>query len=180
MRLKNRDVELLNIPNAAVLLLGPRARPRAMVSMQLFLGYLALVFTAVFLVGLCCLSLSCHVMLGKCIGCVWNAAERCVRVQSGKREQEALARAERRHWRSANGDPPCGACLRSVPWLLTCGYCCGNYGDVVATHGQRGESAVRQAEGQKPAVVVGQPVFEDAYVDRERAVTVAVPLLAMS
>ncbi|MBN38466.1 MAG: hypothetical protein CMI29_08375 [Opitutae bacterium] len=154
-----------------------------MVSMQLFLGYLALVFTGVLLVGLCCLSLSCHVTLGKCIGCVWNATERCFRARNGKREQEAPVLAERRHSRNVNGDPPCGACLRSIPWLLTCGYCCGNYGDIVATRRQRGESAgaaVRQAEGQKPAVVVGQPVFKDANVDRERAVTVSVPLLAMS
>ena len=168
-----------------------------MVSVELVVGYLTLVLIVVTIFVLCCLSCSCHVPLGKCIRCFCDETRRCCRKQSKKltepetpaerrkREKETPVLAGRRRASNADDDPPCGACLRAIPWALTCGYCCGTFGDAFTTNRQLAESSAesaarRKQEGKAPAVVMGQPVFEDDELDTGRAVTVAMPLLAVS
>ena len=161
--------DCLNNNGVAVFLIGPRARPRAMASVQLVLGYLALALVIATVVVLFCLRCSCHVALGKCAR--WSC-DGCRGTQSTEREQGAPVLAGRRRAPDA-----CAAtCLRAVPWLLTCGYCCGTFGDVGTTNRQRAESA-----GATTAVAVGQPVFEKGQLDAtECVVAVSMPLLAVS
>ena len=168
-----------------------------MVSVELVVGYLTLVLIVVTIFVLCCLSCSCHVPLGKCIRCFCDETKRCCRKQSKKlvepetaaqrmkREKEAPVLAGRRRSRDDDDEVPCAACLRAIPWLLTCGYCCGTFGDAFTTNRQLAESAdetERRAKSQKkPAVVVGQPVFDEAdeVVGTEHVVAVSIPLLAV-
>lgn len=100
--------------------------------------------------------------------------------QRVKREKAAPALAGRRRAPGADDAPPCAGCLRGIPWVLTCGYCCGAFRDAVATNRQLAESPVqRKREGKAPAAVTGQPVFEDDAAETGHAVTVAMPLLAV-
>ena len=146
-----------------------------MVSVELVFAYLAVMLVFATIIGLCFLACSCHVPLGKCVGCVCDETRRCCRKQIKARtepETPALAKDE----------PPCAGCLRGVPWVLTCGYCCGAYGDAFTTDRQLAESA---EEGKKPSVVVAQPVFfaegepTSKAVGAERATTATMPLLTV-
>lgn len=168
-----------------------------MASVELVVGHLTLVLIVVTIFVLCCLSCSCHVPLGKCIRCFCDEPKRCCRKQSRrrtepetpaerrKREREAPVLAGRRRAPNADDEPPCGACLRAIPWVLTCGYCCGAFGDAFTTNRRLAESSAesatrREQGGEAPAVVMGQPVFEDDELGTGHAVTVAMPLLAVS
>lgn len=136
-----------------------------MASVQLVLGYLALALVIATVVVLFCLCCSCHVALGKCARWSCDATKRCRGTQSTEREQG----------RRRAPDACAASCLRAVPWLLTCGYCCGTFGDVATTNRQRAESA-----GATTAVAVGQPVFEKGQLATECVVAVSMPLLAVS
>ena len=168
------------------------ARGRTMVSVELMVGYLTLAMIAVTVVVLCCLVCSCHVPLRKCARCLCDETRRCcpkqpeklaaseTAAQRVKREKGAPALAGRRRAPGADDAPPCAGCLRGIPWVLTCGYCCGAFRDAVATNRQLAESPVqRKREGKAPAAVMGQPVFEDDASETGHAVTVAMPLLAV-
>ena len=98
--------------------------------------------------------------------------------------QKAADLVNRQQAKDAKDEPPCAGCLRGIPWVLTCGYCCGTFGDAFTTNRQLNESAgeAERKEKKKGAVVVGQPVFEDDGVDvvgTEHVVAVSIPLLAV-
>ena len=158
-----------------------------MVSVELVFAYLAVMLVFATIIGLCFLACSCHVPLGKCVGCVCDETRRCCRKQI-KAHTEPETAAQQRLKREkeapalAKDEPPCAGCLRGVPWVLTCGYCCGAYGDAFTTDRQLAESA---EEGKKPSVVVAQPVFfaegepTSKAVGAERATTATMPLLTV-
>jgi hypothetical protein len=167
-----------------------------MVSVELVVGYLTLVLIVVTVLVLCCLSCSCHIPLGKCVRCFCDETRRCCRKQTKKltetetaaqrtkREKEAPVLAGRRRATNADpNEPPCAGCLRGIPWVLTCGYCCGAFGDAFTTNRQLAESEA-EAKKRKSPVAVGQPVFEDydvsEVVGTEHVVAVSIPLLAVS
>ena len=146
-----------------------------MVSVELVFAYLAIVLVFVTIFVLCCLVCSCHVPLGKCVRWVCDETRRCCREQTKPRTEPETAAL-------AKDEPPCAGCLRGVPWVLTCGYCCGTFGDAFTTDRQRAESA---EGGKKPPVVVGQPVFDkgeptsNSVGGKEHVVAVTMPLLAV-
>ena len=170
-----------------------------MVSVELVVAYLTIVFIFVTIFVLCCLGCSCHIPLGKCVRCFCDETRRCCRKQSKKliepetaeerrrREKEAPVLAGRRRAADAKDEPPCASCLRALPWALTCGYCCGTFGDTFTSQRQLAESERETKQrkellkGKKPPVAVGQPVFEDAaeLVGTEHVVAVSMPLLAV-
>ena len=176
-----------------------KPRLRGMVSVELVVAYLTIVLVFVTLFVLCCLGCSCHVPLGKCVRCFCDETKRCCRKQSKKlvetetaaerrkREREAPVLAGRR--RAVNDDePPFVGCIRAIPWVLTCGYCCGTFGDAFTSNRQLEESAAetkQKTKANKKVVpkTVGQPVFEDSDVSElvgtEHVVAVSIPLLAV-
>ena len=81
---------------------------------------------------------------------------------------------------SDSNDPPCAGCLRSIPWILTCGYCCGAFGDSFTTN-RRIAEADGEAKKGKPDVVVGQPVFGEVVdvAETEHVVAASMPLLSV-
>ena len=168
-------------------------------SLALTISYLTLVLVLVTVIVLCCLGCGCHIPLGKCVRCFCDESRRCCRKQTKKltepetaadrrkREKEAPVLAGRRRDPNAKDEPPCAGCLRGIPWVLTCGYCCGTFGDAFTTNRQLAESAEEtkkaKAKGKKAPVVVGQPVFENndvsELVGTEHVVAVSMPLLAV-
>lgn len=149
-----------------------------MVSVELVFAYLAIVLVFVTVFVLCCLVCSCHVPLGKCVRWVCDETRRCCREHAKPRSQPETAAL-------AKDEPPCAGCLRGVPWVLTCGYCCGTFGDAFTTDRRLNESAEQgknKTRGKKPRVNVLQPVFEDDgmnVVETGHVVAVAIPLLAV-
>lgn len=170
-------------------------------SLALTISYLTLVLVLVTVIVLCCLGCGCHIPLGKCVRCFCDESKRCCWKQTKKltepesaadrrkREKEAPVLAGRRRPADSKDEPPCAGCLRGIPWVLTCGYCCGTFGDAFTTNRQLNESAdeaerkdKEKGAKKKPSVVVGQPVFEEdatEIVGTEHVVAVSMPLLAV-
>lgn len=165
-------------------------------SVELVVAYLTLVLIVVTVLVLCCLSCSCHVPLGKCVRCFCDETRRCCRKQTKaltetetpaqrrKREKETPVIAGRRRDPNIDPDePPCAGCLRGIPWVLTCGYCCGTFGDAFTTNRQLAESSDESKRGKgkmQTAVATAQPVFEDEVLGTEHVVAVSIPLLAVN
>jgi len=167
-------------------------------SLALVIAYLTLVLVVVTVIVLCCLGCGCHIPMGKCVRCFCDETKRCCRKQTNKltepetaadrrkREKDAPVLAGRRRDPNLDDEPPCAGCLRGIPWVLTCGYCCGAFGDSFTTNRQLEEStdeAKRRAgRGKAPvSVATAQPVFDDReIVGMEPVVAVSIPLLAVS
>ena len=165
-------------------------------SVALVISYLTLVFVLVTVIVLCCLGCGCHVPLGKCMRCFCDETKRCCRkntkkltepetaAERRKREKEAPILAGRRRDPDLENEPPCAGCLRGIPWVLTCGYCCGFASDAFTTDRQleesAGEAERRAGKDMESVVATAQPVFDDReVVGMEPVVAVSIPLLAM-
>ena len=146
---------------------------------------------------ICCLGCGCHIPLGKCVRCFCDESKRCcwkntkkltepeTAAERRRREKETPVLAGRRRDSSLNDEPPCAGCLRGIPWVLTCGYCCGLAKDAFTTDRQLEESADetmrRAGKKTQSAVATAQPVFDDReIVGMEPVVAVSIPLLAVS
>lgn len=158
-----------------------------MVSVELVFAYLAIVLVFVTIFVLCCLWCSCHVPLSQCIGCFCSEARRCCPKGTKTRTKPGTAASVlpgRQGAADAKDEPPCAGCLRGIPWVLTCGYCCGNFGDVFTTDRQVAKSA---KDEKTPPAVVMQPVFENGknneptstVVRAEPVVAATMPLLSV-
>ena len=126
-----------------------------MVSVELVVAYFTLVLIVVTVFVLCCMSCSCHVLLGKCVRCFCDGTRRCCRkatknltqpepaTQSMQREKGGPALAGRRRAPDAESSP--------------------------------------EAKKGKQTVAVGQLVFEDVVhvVGTDNAVPVSMPLLSV-
>ena len=160
-------------------------------SLALTISYLTLVLVLVTVIVLCCLGCGCHIPLGKCVRCFCDESKRCCWKQTKKltepesaadrrkREKEAPVFAGRRRSPDAKDEPPCAGCLRGIPWVLTCGYCCGAFK----------EGSSRPPRGSIPTVV-GQPVNStgargvsaidiDEVIGTDYVVATRIPLLSI-
>lgn len=155
-------------------------------SLALVIAYLALVLVLVTVMVIFCLGCGCHIHFGRFMRCFCDETRRCCRKKTENRTQpesvadEGPVIAGRRRASDARNDPPCDGCLRAIPWILTCGYCCGEFKDSFTTNRQLAE-ADGEAKKSKPLVVMGQPVFEDVVdvAETENAVAVSMPLLSV-
>ena len=96
-----------------------------------------------------------------------------------QRERGEPVLAGRRRAAGADDEPPFAGCLRGIPFVLTCGYCFGAFGDSFTTDTQLASSA-REARSKKASVVVGQPVFDAVeVVGTEHVMAVSMPLLSV-
>lgn len=133
-----------------------------MVNAALVISYLFLVLVVVVIVVLCCLSCGCHVPLGKCVRCFCSNTTRCCNKLCPRKkgedeyksvldQEEGSTKAKKAKEADAKGNAADGACaagcLHWMPFVLSCGYCCGAY--------KEGES--KPPRGSIPTVV-GQPV----------------------
>ena len=160
-----------------------------MASAALVITYLFLVLVAVVIVVLCCLGCGCHVPLGKCVRCFCSNTTRCCgklcpRKKGDKfgsvldEEEGAKTKATTK---KADDETSTAGCLHWVPWVLSCGYCCG---------------ACKERDAPPPRgsvpTVVGQPVNDtsstggmapidvDEVMGTDYVVAVKMPLLSIS
>ena len=133
-----------------------------MANAALVISYLFLVLVVVVVLVICCLGCGCHVPLGKCVRCFCSNTTRCCtklcpRKKGEDKHKSALdheeggteAKAKEAHAKETAADGACAAgCLHWVPFVLSCGYCCGAY--------KEGES--KPPRGASVPTVVGQPV----------------------
>ena len=163
------------------------------------ISYLFLVLVVVVIIVLCCLSCGCHVPLGKCVRCFCTNTTRCCNKlcprKKGEDEYKSVldqekggakpkAKAEGAKQNAADGACATG-CLHWLPFVLSCGYCCGAYKE---------DESAPVASGSIPTVV-GQPVNEtsattsaggvaaidmDEVMGTDYVVAVKMPLLSIS
>jgi hypothetical protein len=163
-----------------------------MVNAALVISYLFLVLVVVIVVVLFCLGCGCHVPLGKCVRCFCDNTTQCCRdcsnsrkkkkgedkfksvLDEPKRGEDAKRRAAARKKEKEDATSIAGCCSW-IPWIVTCGMCCGAFEE------DKGE----EKGGQKVAVgvAVAQPVevvdAADEVVGTEAVVAVSIPLLSM-
>mgnify|MGYP001207179588 CR=1 FL=1 len=131
-----------------------------MASPALVISYLFLVLVVVVIVVLCCLSCGCHVPMGKCVRCFCSNTTRCCnklcprkkgedKYKSALDQEEGGTKAKAADAKENAANGACAAgCLHWMPFVLSCGYCCGAY--------KEGES--KPPRGGSIPTVVGQPV----------------------
>lgn len=169
-----------------------------MVSIGVAVSYLFLVFVVVTIIVLCCLGCGCHMPLGKMVGCFCEnttvCCTRCFRRKgNGRRttfgniiddvnEEGAEADERRARRKRVQDDTSVAGCCAWIPWILTCGMCCGAFSEGgEATPGRGGAGAANTNGNTK--VVVAQPVMvqpEDEAVGTEAVVAGSIPLLSMT
>ena len=161
-----------------------------MVSPALVITYLFLVLCVVVVVVLFCLGCGCHVPLGKCVRCfctntTWACNRCCKRkkktddgyknIMDDVNEENATKDEARARKKRVDDDTAIAGCCSWVPWVLTCGMCCGAFKD------EEEEEAAPASRG----VVVAQPVattdlgLEDEIVGTEPVVAISMPLLSI-
>ena len=104
--------------------------------------------------------------------CCKNKSKKPDETKSGatKTEPKAPILAGRRQ--SANRDDvSCAGCFRGIPWLLTCGYCCGALNDGVSTR--------KKSKSPLAAVAVAQPIDPSEEVVGTEFIAASMPLLAV-
>ena len=162
-------------------------------SVALTISYLFLVLVVVVIVVLFCLGCGCHVPLGKCVRCFCNNTTQCCRdcsnsrkkrkgedkfksvLDEPKRGEDAKRRAAAESKKAEDATSVAGCCSW-IPWVLTCGMCCGAFKE---------DEDEERADGEVPTgvVAVAQPVAvvdpSDEVVDTEASVAVSIPLLSM-
>ena len=150
-------------------------------SVALIISYLTIVLVLVTVIVLCCLGCKCHIPIGKCVRCLINNTTRCCKKKSKKldetkggatkTEPKAPVLAGRRQ-SAKSDDMSCAGCFRGIPWLLTCGYCCGTLNDGVSTR--------KKSKSPSTAVSVAQPIDpSEEVVGTECIIAVSMPLLAV-
>ena len=159
-----------------------------MASPALMFSYLFLVLIVVVIIVLLCLGCSCHIPLGKCVRCFCeNTTECCARCCPRRKKKDdkfksVLDEPRRgpdapKSARAANDETSQAGCLHWVPFVLTCGYCCGAFKD----EEEEADGDEESDKGKKRAsasVQVAQPV--DEVVGTDYAVAASMPLLSMA
>ena len=161
-------------------------------------SYLFMVFVVVTIVVLCCLGCGCHMPLGKMVRCLCESTTaccaRCCRRDGKARhktfgniiddvnEESAEAGERRARRKRAKDDASVAGCCAWIPWILTCGMCCGMLSEEgEATPGQGGAGPANP--NINPNVVVAQPVMvqpNDEAIGTGAAVASSIPLLTMT
>lgn len=160
-------------------------------SVALVISYLFLVLVVVIVVVLFCLGCGCHVPLGKCVRCFCDNTTRCCRdcsnsrkkkkgedkfksvLDEPKRGEDAKRRKAAQKKKEEDATSIAGCCSW-IPWILTCGMCCGAFeedGD--------GDGDEEAAAGVAVAQPVGVVDAADEVVGTEAVVAVSIPLLSM-
>ena len=182
-----------------------RARVGAVpMSLALTISYLFMVLVVVIVVVLLCLGCGCHVPLGKCVRCFCDNTTQCCRDCSNSRkkkegedkfksvldEPKRGADAKRKRAaqkKKAEDATSIAGCCSWIPYVLTCGMCCGALSDEnEAKPGRGGSMSVNNNTNSNSTtnVVVAQPVVEDededAVIGTEPIVAISMPLLAIN
>ena len=153
--------------------------------------YLFLVLVVITIIVLCCLGCGCHVPLGKCVKCFCEnttvCCNRCCRRKKKKHgnilddvnEEKAEADERRVRKKQHDEDTAIAGCCSWIPYVLTCGMCCGAFTDEEQAAPGRGGSV---SVNNNTNVVVAQPVVLDdnEVVGTEPIVAVSMPLLAIN
>ena len=160
----------------------------AMASPALMFSYLFLVLIVVVIIVLLCLGCSCHIPLGKCVRCFCeNTTECCARCCPRRKKKEkfksVLDEPRRgpdapKSARAANDETSQAGCLHWVPFVLTCGYCCGAFKDEEEEEVDGDEESDKGKKRASASVQVAQPV--DEVVGTDYAVAASMPLLSMA
>jgi len=161
-----------------------------MVSPALVISYLFLVLVVVVIIVLFCLGCGCHVPLGKCVRCFCSnttfCCNRCCKrkrkdddgyknIMDDVNDENAAKDEARARKKRVNDDTAIAGCCAWVPWVLTCGMCCGAFKD------EEEKAAAPAGKG----VAVAQPVptnahdLEDEVVGTEPVVAISIPLLSI-
>ena len=163
-----------------------------MVSPALVVTYLFLVLVVITIIVLCCLGCGCHVPLGKCVKCFCEnttvCCNRCCRRKKKKHgnilddvsEENAEADEKRVRRKQNDEDTAIAGCCSWIPYVLTCGMCCGAFTDEAQAAPGRGGSV---SVNNNTNVVVAQPVVLDddiEVVGTEPIVAISMPLLAIN
>ena len=153
-----------------------------MVSPALVVTYLFLVLVVVIVIVLFCLGCGCHVPLGKCVRCFCSnttiCCNRCCKrkkktddgyknIMDDVNEENATRDEARARKKRVEDETAIAGCCAWVPWVLTCGMCCGAFSE-------EEEDAAPVSRG----VAVAQPV--DEVVGTEPVVAISMPLLSIN
>ena len=169
-----------------------------MVSIGVVVAYLFLVFVIVTIVVLFCLGCGCHTPLGKMVKCLCEnttfCCARCFRRKGAERrktfgniiddvsEERADADERRARRERIQDDISVAGCCSWIPWILTCGMCCGTLSEEgEAIPGQGGAGPANP--NLNPNVVVAQPVTvqpNDEAIDPGAIATSSIPLLTLT
>jgi hypothetical protein len=162
-----------------------------MVSAALVISYLFLVLVVVVIIVLFCLGCGCHVPLGKCVRCFCSnttfCCNRCCKrkkksddgyknIMDDVNEENAAKDEARARKKRVEDDTAIAGCCSWVPWVLTCGMCCGAFKD---------EEEEAAATPVSKGVAVAQPVttaahdLDDEVVGTEPVVAISIPLLSI-
>jgi len=161
-----------------------------MVSPALVVTYLFLVLVVITIIVLCCLGCGCHVPLGKCVKCFCEnttvCCNRCCRRKKKKHgnilddvsEENAKADEKRARKKSIDDDTNVAGCCSWIPYVLTCGMCCGMLSEENEAQPGQGSANVNNNTN----IVVAQPVVEDEdeVIGTEPIVAISMPLLAIN
>ena len=169
-----------------------------MVSLGVVVAYLFLVFVVVTIVVLFCLGCGCHAPLGKMVRCLCEnttfCCARCFRRKGAERrktfgniindvsEERAKADERRAQKERIQDDASVAGCCAWIPWILTCGMCCGALSEEGEAIPGRA-SAASTNPNISPNVIVAQPVMvqpNDDAIGPEAIVTSSIPLLTIT
>lgn len=118
-------------------------------SFALFVSYAFIAVFIVIILVLFCLGCHCSIPLRKIM--LWCFSMRCCSCpQRTERQERREKRADEAQVRSTESDYK--RCLNWVPWVLTCGYCCGQCTE-------EEEVEVEASERAPLPMVIAQPVY---------------------
>ena len=154
-----------------------------MVQVSLVFTYLFLVLVIVVAIVLLCLGCGCHIHLGKGVRCLLrNTARcrtRCCSNKGGGKKRKSVSNDEEEAQPPERGAASTAGCCAWVPWVLSCGMCCGAFSN----------TAKRPRRGASIPTVMGQPVRADEATPKdvdideivgvEPVVAVSMPLLSL-
>lgn len=154
-----------------------------MVQVSLVFTYLFLVLVIFVSIVLLCLGSGCHVHFVKGVRCLLRNAARCYTTccgnKGGGEKRKSVPNDEEEAQPPEHGAASNAGCCAWVPWVLSCGMCCGAFSN----------TAKRPRRGASIPIVMGQPVRAneatpkdmDIYeiVGVESVVAVSMPLLSL-
>lgn len=167
-----------------------------MASPALMFSYLFLVLIVVVIIVLLCLGCSCHVPLGKCVRCFCeNTTDCCTRCCPRKKKDEKFKSVldeprrgpdAKKSVKAANDETSQAGCLHWVPFVLTCGYCCGAFKDEEEEDDEESNGAKKRgsasAQVAQPVAAAKADALEaaDEVVGTDYVIAASMPLLSMS
>ena len=158
-----------------------------MASPALMFSYLFLVLIVVVVIVLLCLGCSCHIPLGKCVRCFCeNTTDCCARCCPRKKKDEKFKSVldepkrgpdAKKSMKHVNDETSQAGCMHWVPYVLTCGFCCGAFKDEEDERdAPKGGTAVAQPLVAKGGALEG---VEEEVVCTDYVIAVSMPLLSM-